>query len=74
MIGFEQVVDTVMELPFEQQEMLKDLITKWHIEARRAEIARDAEASLMFYRTGRLKPQSAQNIIAELRQSWDDEP
>ncbi|MBN2393172.1 MAG: hypothetical protein JXR84_20750 [Anaerolineae bacterium] len=74
MIGFEQIVDTVMELPFEQQEMLKDLITKWHIEARRVEIARDAEASLTLYRNGQLKPQSARNIIAELRQSLADEP
>ena len=73
MIGFEQVVDTVMDLPFEQQEMLKDLITKWHIEARRMEIAHDAEESLTLYRTGQLKPQSARNIIAELRQSLNDE-
>ncbi len=66
MIGFEQVVGMVMDLPFEQQEMLKDLITKWHIEARWAEIARDAEESLTLYRTGQLKPQSAQKIIAEV--------
>jgi hypothetical protein len=74
MLGFEQIVDTVMELPFERQEMLKDLITKWHIEVRRSEIARDAEESLALYRTGQLKPQSAQNIIAELRRSLNDEP
>jgi hypothetical protein len=49
MLGFEQIVDTVMELPFERQEMLKDLITKWHIEVRRSEIARDAEESLALY-------------------------
>lgn len=72
-IGFEQIVDTVMALPFEQQEMLKELITKWHIEARRAEIARDAQASLVMFRAGQLKAQSAQAVIAELQQFLDSE-
>jgi hypothetical protein len=72
-IGFEQLVDTVRALPAEQQDMLKELITKWRIEARRSEIARDAQASLEIYRTGQLKPQSAQTIIATLRESLDDD-
>jgi hypothetical protein len=71
-IGFEQLVDTVKALPAEQQDMLKELITKWRIEARRAEIARDAQASLEIYRTGQLKPQSAQTIITELQHSLSD--
>ncbi|MGC9395535.1 MAG: hypothetical protein ACP5J4_11840 [Anaerolineae bacterium] len=72
-VVFEQVVDTVMELPLEQQEMLKELITKWHIEARRSEIAHDAQESLALYRAGQLKPQSAQSVIAELRASLSGE-
>ncbi|MDO9028696.1 MAG: hypothetical protein Q7U68_07580 [Candidatus Roizmanbacteria bacterium] len=70
---FEQVVDTVMELPYEQQEMLKDLISKWHIEARRLEIAHDAQESLALFRAGQLKSQSTQTIITELRQSLSSE-
>ena len=70
---FEQVVDDVMALPFEQQEMLKELIAKWHIEARRAEIAQDAQESLALYRVGRLEAQSATAVIAELRQFLGDE-
>jgi len=72
-LAFEQVVDTVMALPFEQQEMLKELISKWHIEMRRAEIARDAQEALRMFRAGQLIPQTAQSIIAELRQSLSDE-
>ena len=72
-IGFEQLVDTVRALPAEQQDMLKELITKWRIEARRSEMARDAKESLAIYRTGQLKPQSAQTIIAELRESLGDD-
>jgi hypothetical protein len=72
-IGFEQLVDTVRALPAEQQDILKELITKWRIEARRSEIARDAQESLAIYRTGQLKPKSAQAVIAELRESLGDD-
>lgn len=70
---FEQIVETVMALPFEQQEMLQELITKWHIEARRTEIARGARESLEMFRAGQFQPQSAQAAIVELRQSLNDE-
>ncbi len=72
-LRFEQIVDTVMELPFEQQEMLKELIIKWHIEARRSDIAREAQNSLALYRSGQLPSQSARSVIAELRQSLSEE-
>lgn len=72
-IAFEEIVDTVMALPYEQQEMLKELIIKWHIEARREEIARDAQTSLAMVRAGKLKPQSVQTIIAELQQSLNED-
>jgi hypothetical protein len=70
---FEQIVDTVRALPFEQQEILRELMAKWRIEARRAEIARDARGSLEMFRAGQLKPQAAQIVIAELRQALSDE-
>lgn len=72
-VAFEQVVDTVMELPYEQQEMLKELISKWHVEARRMEIARDVKDSLALFHAGQLQPQSAQSIINQLRQSLIEE-
>jgi len=72
-LTFEQVVDTVKEFPIEQQEMLADLIRSWRIQSRRAEIARDAQASLAAFREGQFKPQSAQDVIAELLQAQDDQ-
>ena len=65
---FEQVVETIRQFPAEQQEMLIDLIRGWRIETRRREIARDAQESLAAFRSGQLEPQSAQSVIAELRQ------
>ena len=54
-------IDAVMKLPFEQQEMLLEII-------RRREMAQDARESITAFRTGQLKPQSLPNIMAELRQ------
>ena len=70
-LGFEQVVESVMELPFEQQAMLQEIIAKRHIEAQRAEIAHDAQESLALFRSGQLRPQPAETILAELRQALD---
>ena len=72
-LTFEQVVDTVKEFPIEQQEMLADLIRSWRIQSRRAEIARDAQVSLTAFLEGQFKPQSAQDVIAELLQAQDDQ-
>ena len=68
---FEQVVEMVRQFPTEQQEMLIDLIRGWRAEARRREIARDAQESLAAFHSGQLKPQSAQAVITELRQSLE---
>jgi len=68
---FEQVVEMVRQFPAEQQEMLIDLIRGWRAETRRSEIARDAQESLAAFHSGQLKPQSAQAVITELRQSLD---
>lgn len=65
---FEQVVETIRQFPAEQQEILVDLIHGWRTEARRREMARDAQESLADFRSGQLKPQSAQAVITELQQ------
>ena len=71
--AFEQVVNDVMALPFEQQEILKELIAKWQLEARRVEIAQDAQESLALFRAGRLEGQPVAAVIAELHQSLGEE-
>jgi len=68
---FEQVVETIKQFPAEQQEILIDLIRGWCTETRRREIARDAQKSLAAFRSGQLKPQSAQAAITELWQSLE---
>lgn len=70
---FEQVVETVRQFPAEQQEMLINLIRGWRTEARRREIARDAQESLAAFHSGQLEPQSAQEVITELRQALEDQ-
>ena len=64
-------LDVAMQLPGEQREMLLEILKRRAVEARRTEIAADARASLAAYRAGELRPQSAGNIIRELRRALD---
>ena len=43
-------------------------MSKWEVEAVRHEIAGDAQESLAMFRQGKLRPQSAQSAITELRE------
>jgi hypothetical protein len=71
-ITLDQALDTVMQLSFEQQEILLDIIHRRHIESRRKEIAQDASEAIAAFHEGKLKPQPVEEIIAELRQSLDE--
>lgn len=71
-ITFEQVVEMVKEFPAEQQNLLADLMRGWRIDARRREIARDAQESLAAFHQGQLKPQSAAEVIHELQLFLED--
>jgi hypothetical protein len=44
-----------------------------HLEASRDEIAKDAQESIAAFKAGKLKPQSAEAVIAELRSSLNDD-
>jgi hypothetical protein len=68
-ITLDEALDTVMQLPAEQQEMLLEIVHSRHIDSRRREMARDAQESLALFRASHLKPQFALEVIAELRQS-----
>jgi hypothetical protein len=71
-ITFDQVIDTVMQLPYEQQEILIDIVRSRHIEKRRKEIAKDAQVSIAAFNAGKLKTQPVNEIITELRQSLNE--
>ncbi len=66
-VTLDYAIDTAMQLPPEQQEMLLEILRKRQIEARRREIARDAQESLAAFRAGKLNGQTATEIIDELR-------
>ena len=63
-----QVLEDASQLPYEQQEMLIEILKRRCIESRRAEIAADAKQAVADFHAGLLKPQSADEAIAELRQ------
>jgi hypothetical protein len=73
MITLDQVLQSALQLPSEQQEMLIKILENRHHQNRREEIAADAQQSLDDFRAGNFRPQSARDIIAELRQSLNDD-
>ncbi len=68
----DRVLEDASQLPDEHQEMPIKILQQRRYENRRAEIARDARQSLDDFRAGKLPPQSAKDVIAELRQCLDD--
>jgi hypothetical protein len=66
MITFENALEVVSQLPREQQELLADIVKKRAAEVRRLEIRSECREALAEYRTGNLKPMSAEEVIAEL--------
>lgn len=71
-VTLDEALDTIMQLPREQQEMLMEIWYRRRIEARRQEIARDAQDSLAAFRAGQYTPQPVDSVIAELRASLDN--
>ena len=65
----DQVLETALNLTYEQQEMLIKILQNRHRENRRAEIAADAKKTLADFRAGKIRQQSAEDVIAALRQS-----
>ena len=67
-ITFDQAINTVDQLPVNQQEMLIDIFRKRLIEAERYKIAHDARESLSTFHQGQFTAQSADQIIQELHE------
>jgi transcriptional regulator with AAA-type ATPase domain len=68
MSNLDSILDEAMNLPTEQQEMLIQILQRRAIEQRRDEIACDAQLSLAEFRAGKLKIQTAEEAIADLRE------
>jgi hypothetical protein len=73
MSTLDRALETVMQLSLDQQELLIEILRQRHIEASRNEIAKDAQESIAAFKAGKLKPQSAEAVIAELRRSLHDD-
>nr|VFJ61170.1 MAG: hypothetical protein BECKDK2373C_GA0170839_10875 [Candidatus Kentron sp. DK] len=71
MSTLDQAIDTVRQLPIEQQEILIDIFHHRHIEERRREIAVDAKKSIADFHAGKLQPKSVHEILSELRMTPD---
>jgi hypothetical protein len=69
----DQALDIALQLPLEQQTMLIEIIRHRQIEARRTEIAANAQQAIEAFHQGQLVPQSADMAIAELRRSLNHE-
>ena len=67
MVTLDQALDAVNQLSAEQQEMLADILRRRQIEERRKEIARSAREAIRAFDAGELQPQSADQVIGELR-------
>lgn len=65
----DQVLETALQLPYEQQEMLIAILQNRLRESRRAEIAADAQQTLADFQAGKFQQQSAKDIVIALRQS-----
>lgn len=72
-VTLDQAIDTALQLPPEQQEMLVEILRNRQIEARRAEIAAEARQSIADFRAGKLKAQSAEEAIADLHLVLEEE-
>ena len=73
MSTLDQVLETALQLPYEQQEMLIKILQNRHHENRRAEIAADAQQTLADFHAGKFRQQSAEDVIAALRQSLHEQ-
>jgi hypothetical protein len=69
-ISFQEIIDSVENLSFDDQDYLFDLIKKRRIEKRRLEIAANAKATLESLKQGTAKKGSVDDLIADL---WDDQ-
>ncbi|MBX3010954.1 MAG: hypothetical protein KF832_05580 [Caldilineaceae bacterium] len=73
MITLDKAIDTVLQLPLQQQEMLVAILYKRQVEARRQEIASDAQISLAEFHAGELAPSPLPEILAALHNSLTED-
>ena len=66
MITLDSMLDDIMRLDFDTREMLLEILKKRQIESRRDEFLKQANEDLKEYHAGKLKAQTAEEVIEEL--------
>lgn len=66
-LTLDRVLTDAGRLPADEQELLEDLLRQRRIETWRRETAGEAKKAAAAFRTGKLKAQSADSVIARLR-------
>jgi len=68
-LTLDRVLTEAEALPVDEQEMLESLLRQRRIETWRQETAVEAKKTIKAFRSGKLKSQSAENLIASLRKA-----
>ena len=68
-LTLDRVLTEAEALPADEQEMLESLLRQRRIAAWRQDTAAHAKTAIKAFRSGKLKSQSAENVIAGLRKT-----
>jgi len=68
-LTLDRVLTEAEALPADEQEMLERLLRQRRVEAWRQETAAEAKSAMKAFRSGKLRSQSAENLIASLRKT-----
>jgi hypothetical protein len=66
MVTINSTLEDIMQLDFASREMLLEILQKRQIEASRDEIAKAAKQTLKEYRSGKLSPLTADEVLKKL--------
>ncbi len=70
--SFQEIIESIENLPLEYQDYLFDLIKKRRMEKRRLEIANNAKAIVKDFQEGRVKKRTAEEIKAYLLEDEEE--
>jgi len=69
MITLDQSLDAIMQMDFSSREMLLEILQKRQIEERRKEIAHNGKGAKTDFKSGKITPAKADDIIRTLNAS-----
>ncbi|HEY9866174.1 MAG TPA: hypothetical protein V6D21_18525 [Candidatus Obscuribacterales bacterium] len=72
MMVFQDLIESIEALSFEEQDYLWELIRKRRIEQRRGEILANAEAVKLAFREGKAKSGTVDDLMADLLEDEDE--